>query len=399
VITGTAPGREVIRRCLSLPLGDSIPPHPTGSILPGGVNNVTRGESVKRAVGFAFSYRNAAFAAGFDDYAEARVRLSLGPEGRPVAEVHSAAVECGQGLTTVLTQVARTELGVDVVLVHPPDSSSGDAGSSSASRQTFMSGGAVQSACRAIREGLLQRVQRQADVGSEVVEGPLTIEDGLILCNGMPVGPLDQYLAESIEATRRFHHAPTSRLDALGQGSPHVMFTFAAERVLVDVDEELGVVRVVEIAASQDVGRAINPQGVEGQVEGGTAQGLGFALMEEILVEEGRIRNPSFTDYLIPTILDVPAVKIALIEEEEPGMPYGAKGAGEASTVVAPAAIVAALRLATGRQLNRIPVRPDDLTGVSPPVSTPAIPPAPDVPGPLPILAYAREGSLGRPSG
>src|SRR5439155_26185234 len=98
-----------------------------------------RGESVKRAVGFAFSYRNAAFAAGFDDYAEARVRLSLGPDG-PVAEVYSAAVECGQGLTTVLTQVARTELGVDVVLVHTPASSVGDAGSSSASRQTFMSG-------------------------------------------------------------------------------------------------------------------------------------------------------------------------------------------------------------------------------------------------------------------
>src|SRR5204862_5520504 len=132
----------------------------------------------------------------------------------------------------------------------------------------------------------------------------------------------------------------------------------------VEVDQELGLVRVVQIAAAQDVGRALNPQAVLGQIEGGTAQGLGMALMEEIQLDEGLIRNASFTDYLIPTILDMPPVVSELIEEPEPGLPYGAKGVGEPSTVVVPAAVVAALRQATGRDLRRAPVKPDDLVGL-----------------------------------
>jgi len=154
------------------------------------------------------------------------------------------------------------------------------------------------------------------------------------------------------------------------------------------VDVGLGVVRVVDLAIAQDVGRAINPRGVEGQVEGGAAQGLGLAVMEEVQLEEGRIRNPSFTDYLIPTILDMPRVSTQLIEDPEPGMPYGAKGAGESSTVVAPAAIAAALRDATGWELNRIPARPDELTGLVERVPEPPLPPSPDVPGALPVRAY-----------
>jgi len=153
----------------------------------------------------------------------------------------------------------------------------------------------------------------------------------------------------------------------------------------VEVDDELGLVRVVQIAAAQDVGRALNPQGVYGQIEGGTAQGLGLALMEEIQLADGRIRNASFTDYLIPTILDMPPVVSELIEDPEPGVPYGAKGVGEHSTIVSTAAIVAALRQATGRELNRVPVRPDDLTGLTGPVRSPGPPPSPDVPYPQPV--------------
>lgn len=159
-------------------------------------------------------------------------------------------------------------------------------------------------------------------------------------------------------------------------------FAFAAQRAVVDVDLDLGLVRVVQIATAQDVGRALHPQNVHGQIEGGTAQGLGLALMEEIQMADGRIRNASFTDYLIPTILDMPPVTSILIEEPEPGSPYGAKGVGEPSTVVSTAAIVAALRNATGRELNRVPVRADDLAGLAPPVSSPGPPPSPDVSGP-----------------
>jgi CO/xanthine dehydrogenase Mo-binding subunit len=119
--------------------------------------------------------------------------------------------------------------------------------------------------------------------------------------------------------------------------------------------------RVVWIGTAQDVGKAINPQGVTGQIEGGTAQGLGLALMEEIQTRGGVVTNASFTDYLIPTALDMPPIDSVLIEDPEPGAPYGIKGAGEAPTVVSTAAIVSALRNATGRQLTRVPVRPDDI--------------------------------------
>jgi CO/xanthine dehydrogenase Mo-binding subunit len=137
------------------------------------------------------------------------------------------------------------------------------------------------------------------------------------------------------------------------------------------------------------VGRAINPQSVHGQIEGGTAQGLGLALMEEIQLKDGVVQNASFTDYLIPTILDMPPMVSELVEEPEPGVPYGAKGVGEPSTIVAPAAIAAALRDATGRELNRIPVKPDDLAGLNDPVKgRQPWPASPEVPGPKPIPEY-----------
>ena len=131
----------------------------------------------------------------------------------------------------------------------------------------------------------------------------------------------------------------------------------------------------------------------EGQIEGGTAQGLGLALMEELQVVDGRIRNASFTDYLIPTILDMPPVVSALVEEPEPGVPYGAKGVGEPSTIVAAAAVAAALRDATGREVNRIPVTPDDLIGLAGPATSHGPPPSPDVPGPRPVPEYVGLGA------
>src|SRR5207247_1296032 len=286
--------------------------------------------------------------------AEARGTLALDGDGRPVAEVHCAASEVGQGVHTILAQIAREELGVENVILHPSDTSVGSAGSSSASRQTMMSGGAVQLACRAVKEELNRRA------GHDV-----------------PPPDLVSYLDAPITATRAHHHRTTEPLDGSGQGDVHVSFAFAAERAVVDVDTNLGLVRVVQIAAAQDVGRAINPQNVYGQIEGGTAQGLGLALMEEIQLKDGHVKNASFTDYLIPTILDMPPVVSELVEEPEPDVPFGAKGVGEPSTIVACAAVAAALRDATGRELNRIPVRPDDLIGLSPPAKRGNPPPSP----------------------
>ena len=170
---------------------------------------------------------------------------------------------------------------------------------------------------------------------------------------------------DPLEATREYRPRKTFPLDENGQGDAHLAFSFAAHRAVVDVDVELGLVRVVEIATAQDVGRAINPIAVEGQIEGGIAQGLGLALMEEIQLTEGRLRNASFTDYLIPTILDMPPVRARILELAQPHSPYGLNGIAEAPTIASTAAIVGAMRAATGRALPRVPVRPDDIVGLA----------------------------------
>jgi CO/xanthine dehydrogenase Mo-binding subunit len=231
-------------------------------------------------------------------------------------------------------------------------------------------------------------VRARAAAAGQTLHGALTLADGQVLAGGVPVGEIADYLDEPVEARRTYHHRPTRPLDERGQGDVHVTLAFAAQRAVVEVDEELGLVRVVQLASAHDVGRAINPQGVEGQIEGGAAMGLGLALMEEVRLSDGRILNASFTDYLIPTILDMPPVVSAVVEEPEPDVPYGAKGVGEMATLVATPAIVAALRAATGRPLNRVPVRPDDLLGLDPPAAAGPPPPAPEVPGPRPVPHY-----------
>jgi CO/xanthine dehydrogenase Mo-binding subunit len=294
--------------------------------LPGGTGDTTRGEGVRRGTGFAAGYKNICFSEGFDDFCAARVVLRA--DGSAV--VHCAAAEVGQGVGSVLLQVARTELDtMDVIIAPHTTATVGSAGSASASRMTWMATGAVRDACRAALE------ERTARGGGEV------------------------------DVERVHRHPRTTPLDpengqVTGERA-HVAFAVCAMRVVADVDEDLGLARVVWIGAVQDVGRALNPQAVIGQIEGGTAQGLGLALMEEIRTRDGRILNPTFTDYLLPTALDMPPLDIALIEDPEPAQPYGAKGVGEPPTVVSTAAIVSALRAATGRALTRVPVRPDDI--------------------------------------
>ncbi|MGH2400028.1 MAG: molybdopterin cofactor-binding domain-containing protein, partial [bacterium] len=384
VIRGSAPVREIIKQCWAIPLpGESGERHDSIDY-PGGSGNVSRGEGLRRGVGFAVGYKNIGYSEGFDDSSECRVKLFAGSAG-PIAEVHSAAAEVGQGVHTILVQVVRSELGINNVVLHPSDTAIGSAGSSSASRQTMMSGGAAQLAAVAVRTVLLDRVRQWARKTGRVLRGPLSISGQEVLDANTPIARIQQFLEPPIEETRVYHHRKTRAIDRDGQGDPHVTFAFAAQRAVVEVDEDLGLVRVVQIATAQDVGKAINPQNVYGQIEGGTAQGLGLALMEEIQLQDGKIRNASFTDYLIPTILDMPPVVSQLVEEPEPGVPFGAKGAGEPSTVVSTAAIAAALRNATGRELNRVPVRPDDLIGLSPPVTSSGPPPAPDVPYPEPV--------------
>jgi xanthine dehydrogenase D subunit len=344
-----APVGRLLDELASMPL----PPGDHGALdlraLPGGVSNTTHGEGLRRGVGYAVGFKNIGFSGGFDDYSTARVRLTVAG-GEPQVEVHTAAAEVGQGSVTVQAQIARDLLGVERVIVVPADTQVGNAGSSSASRQTWFTGGAVVNACEAVAARLRQRAARR--LGADPAE--LTPETVAELLGDDP-----------IEETREYRPRRTSPLDENGQGDAHLAFCFAAHRAVVDVDTELGLVRVVEIATAQDVGRAMNPQAVEGQIEGGIAQGVGLALMEEIQVSGGEVRNASFTDYLIPTALDMPPVRSTILELAHPDSPYGLNGLAEAPTISSTPAIVAAIRAATGRPLTRVPVRPDDIVGIA----------------------------------
>jgi xanthine dehydrogenase D subunit len=338
-VEGSAPVADVIDRCAALPL----PPKRSSDDpleLPGGTGNLTHGEGVRRGVGFAVGMKNVCYSHEFDDFSTARVRVERDSEG-PVARVHTAASEVGQGIVLVCEQIARTELGVQRVIVETPDTTIGSAGSSSASRQTWMTGGAVLAACREVKVELANRAGRRGLRVDQV--------------------DIDELLDTPVERLVTHRHRPTEKRNDTTQNDGHVAFLFAAHRAVVDVDVDTGLVKVVQIATAQDVGKAINPLAVIGQLEGGIAQGLGLAVMEEVQLKDGAVRNASFTDYLLPTMLDMPPVICDLIEFPHPDAPYGAKGVGEPPTISSTPAIVAAIRAATGRALERVPVRPDDI--------------------------------------
>ena len=361
LITGQAiEGPVPVAELLRLVKGRELPRERGSDLtaMPGGISNTTHGEGVKRGVGYAIGFKNIGYSEGYDDYSTARVRLFT-KDGKARVEVHTAAAEVGQGLVTVQAQIAGTELGVNDVVVLDADTSVGSAGSSSASRQTYITGGAVKAACEAVRDRVIAmaRAELRAPSGLHIEN------DNVVTGTGKMVVPLATLLGdEVIDEVREFHPRQTFPLDPeTGQADAHMQYAFAAHRAVVDVDTELGLLKVVELATAQDVGKAINPQAVEGQIEGGSAQGLGLAVMEEIQVKDGVIRNASFTDYLLPTILDMPPVRMDVLELGDPSSPYGLKGVGEPPTISSGPAIAAAVRAATGRPITRVPIRPQDL--------------------------------------
>ncbi|MFJ9553691.1 xanthine dehydrogenase subunit D [Nocardiopsis sp. NPDC101807] len=368
------PMAEMLQRCRDLPMPPErgeLPDPGDLRTLPGGVAGTTRGEGVVRGVGYGVGLKNLCFSEGFDDYSTARVRLEV-VAGEPVVMVHTAAAEVGQGLVTVKGQIARTELGVEKVVIHPSDTQVGSAGSSSASRQSYMTGGAVRAACASVRAAVFALARERGLVPGDLPDTDLALAGGKVVsATAGALVSLADLLGEAgqggavVEETREFHHRPTEMLDPLlGQGASHTQFGMCVHRAVVDVDVDLGLVKVVALDAVQDVGRVMHPQQLAGQIQGGSAQGLGLALMEEILVEDGVIRNPSFTDYLIPTILDTPPMRIEVLEHPDPHAPYGLRGAGEPPTLSSTPAVVAAVRAATGRPLTHAPVRPEDIVGI-----------------------------------
>ncbi len=369
-VLNVAPVEECLRETSALPLPDQPVgglPLPDGSRdamkLPGGAGRTADAGDVVRGIGWGVSIKNLMYSEAFDDYATARCRLVDGPDGVHV-HLKFATSEVGQGFVTLAPQIARTVLGIDAVRLDPIDTQVGSAGSTSASRQTWMSGGAVNKACEAVRDLVFEQV-----ASAKGWEASNLFVDGTDIVDPASGSRLDAATACAgldIDETVEYRHPPTTEIDENGQGNPHTAFAFVAHRAVVDVDPELGLVKVVQIATAQDVGRALNPLSVVGQIEGGIAQGLGLAVMEEIIQIDGVIRNGNFTDYLLPTFLDMPPVLATLIEQPDPLAPLGAKGVGEPPCISSTPAVVAAIRDALAQAgvdapLDRVPVRPSDI--------------------------------------
>jgi xanthine dehydrogenase D subunit len=356
VIENVAPVERCILETAALPLPDEpVGGHDSDPMrLPGGAGLTADRQHIRRGIGWGVSIKNLMYSEAFDDYSTARCRLADG-----VASLKFATAEVGQGFVTIAAQIARTVLGVDEVVLEPIDTAIGSAGSTSASRQTWMSGGAVDGACRLVRERLFEHVA--AAHGLDPLRLAIDGRDVVDTMGDLRLPVVDASRGLVIDETFEHHHRPTEHLDELGQGNCHTAFAFVAHRAVVDVDPELGLVKVVQIATAQDVGRALNPLSVIGQIEGGIAQGLGLAVMEEIIQVDGQVRNASFTDYLLPTMLDMPPVLATLVEEPDPMAPLGAKGVGEPPCISSTPAVVAAIRDAIGRDLDRVPVRPFDI--------------------------------------
>ncbi|MEL6890533.1 MAG: molybdopterin cofactor-binding domain-containing protein, partial [Actinomycetota bacterium] len=365
-VLNVAPVAECITETAALPLPDEpVGGHalPDGNsdvmALPGGAGRTADADHVVRGIGWGVSIKNLMYSERFDDYSTARCRLADG-----VATLKFATAEVGQGFVTIAGQIARTVLGVDDVELDSIDTGVGSAGSTSASRQTWMSGGAVDAACRAVRERLFEAVG--AAHGIDPIRLAIDGTDVVDTAGELVVPVAEASAGAEFDETVEYHHPETEDLDELGQGNCHTAFAFVAHRAVVDVDPELGLVKVVQIATAQDVGTALNPLSVIGQIEGGIAQGLGLAVMEEIIQQDGVIKNGNFTDYLLPTFLDMPPVVATLVEQPDPHAPLGAKGVGEPPCISSTPAIVAAIRDALRsagieRELARVPVRPADV--------------------------------------
>lgn len=311
-----------------------------------------RGGHLRRGVGIAGGW----YGCGNTSMSNpSTIRAGITADGRVV--LHQGATDIGQGSNTVIAQIFATALGISVeaiAIVGPDTDVTPDAGKTSASRQTFVTGNAARLCGEALRARLLRLGNVSDTAEIDVADGEIRLSDKdgrrtIALADLAPDSPA--YVIEAVET----YDPPTSPLDENGQGVPYAVFGTAAQIAELEVDMQLGTVRLLKITAAHDVGKAINPLLVEGQVQGGIAQGIGMALMEEFL--PGRTEN--LHDYLIPTIGDVPPIETLVIETGDMHGPYGAKGLGEHCLIPTAPAILNAIADACGARVTNLPATPD----------------------------------------
>lgn len=360
-VTCPAPVAELLRAVREAPLPTLPKESPESDwLLPGGPGGAGDPGAVRRGVGYGLGMVHMLGTEGADEVSTATVKVN-----GPVATVLCAAVETGQGFATLARQIVQETLGIEEVHVASVDTDQPPAGAGARGRHTWVSGGAVERAAKMVRTQLLQPLAAKFGMSTEL----LTIADGKITSYD---GVLSTTVAETLEgkelwATAQCRPHPTEPLDATGQGDAFVGLAFAAVRAVVDVDIELGSVRVVEMAIAQDVGRVLNPRQLRARIEAGVTQGIGAALSEHLRVAKGVVRRPDLTAYALPTALDAPDIRIVkLVEERDVVAPFGAKAASSIPVVVSPAAVASAVRNATGRPIIRLPIRPQAAVGQPP---------------------------------
>lgn len=278
----------------------------------------------------------------------------------------TGCADIGQGSSTVLAQIAAEVLGVELEKIRVISGDTGvtpEGGATSASRQTYISGNAVKAAALQAQKPLLEK----ASILLKVPVGELVCRDYKIFPRFDPEHSVA--LQEMIIHCRRegkmtlghgwFNPVTTGLDEETGKGVPYATYAFATQWAEVEVDTETGEVTVLQLVAAHDVGHAINPQSVEGQIEGGCAMGQGYALMEELVVDRGAIRNPGFSNYLIPTMEDIPHIETIIVEAEEASGPFGAKGVGEPPLIPTAPAILNAVSNALGIRFTRLPLTPE----------------------------------------
>ncbi|KUF17129.1 xanthine dehydrogenase family protein molybdopterin-binding subunit [Streptomyces silvensis] len=357
-VTCPAPVAELLDAVRDFPLPELPKDTPQEDwLLPGGPEGAGEPAAVRRGVGYGLGMVQLLGAEGADEVSTATVKVHDG-----AATVICAAVETGQGFATLARQIVQETLGIDDVRVAPVDTDQPPAGPSCHGRHTWVSGGAVERAAKMVRTQLLQPLAHKFGMSTEllqIADGKITSYDGVLSTT------VEEAMdGKELWATAQCRPHPTEPLDADGQGDAFVGMAFCAIRAVVDVDIEIGSVRVVELAVAQDVGRILNPAQLRVRIEAGVTQGVGAALTENLRTPRGLVRHPDLTGYALPTALDAPDIRIVkLVEERDVVAPFGAKAASAVPVVTAPAAVASAVRAATGRPVNRLPIRPQAAVG------------------------------------
>jgi len=279
------------------------------------------------------------------------------------AIVLTGCADIGQGSSTILAQIAAEALGIsyeDIVVVSADTGVTPEAGATSASRQTYISGNAVLAASLEAKRNVLMAA---AEMLGNVPISDLSIEKGKIILEGeethLTLKEVVGYCRSRgiLTLGHGWFNPETTAMDPVtGGGVPYATYAFATHIVEVEVDTETGKVEVKRIVAAHDVGKAINPAAVEGQIEGGCVMGIGYALMEEVKLKEGRILNPSLAEYFIPTALDIPQIYPIIVEDPETTGPFGAKGVGEPALIPTAPAIANALADALDIRFYELPI-------------------------------------------